>query len=87
MTGLGRTLPRVDPGQPFPQAGLQEVNSPVDVIINGKASTALNKVGWPGRVGAYRLDFQVPDGTAAGTATIQLSAAWMEGLSASLPVR
>jgi len=86
-TGLGPTLPGVDPGQPFPEAGLQEVNSPVDVIINGKASTALNKVGWPGRVGAYRLDFQVPDGTAAGTATIQLSAAWMEGLSASLPVR
>jgi len=86
-TGLGPTLPGVDPGQPFPLAALQEVNSPVDVTVNGKASTVLNKVGWPGQVGAYRIDFQVPDGTAAGTVTIQLSAAWIAGPSASLPVR
>ena len=86
-TGLGPTLPGVDPGQPFPITGLQEVNSPVDVMINGKASTVLNKVGWPGRIGAYRLDFQVPDGTSSGMATIQLSAAWIEGPSAFLPVR
>jgi hypothetical protein len=85
-TGLGPTLPGVDPGQPFPAAPLQEVNSPVDVIVNGKASTVLNKVGWPGRVGAYRLDFQVPDGTTAGMATIQLHAAWIEGPVAPLPV-
>jgi uncharacterized protein (TIGR03437 family) len=56
-------------------------------MINGKASTVLSKVGWPGRVGVYRLDFQVPDGAVAGTATIQLSAAWIEGPSAFLPVR
>jgi hypothetical protein len=86
-TGLGPTLPGVDPDQPFPADALQEVNSPVDVIVNGKATNVINKVGWPGRVGVYRLDFQVPDGTTAGTATIQLSAAWMQGLSASLPVR
>jgi len=86
-TGLGPTLPGVDPGQPFPAAELQEVNSPVDVIVNGKPSTVLNKVGWPGRVGVYRLDFRVPDGTAAGTAAIQLSAAWIDGPLASLPVR
>ena len=86
-TGLGPTLPGVDPGQPFPATGLQEVNSPVDVTVNGRASTVLNKVGWPGRANAYRLDFQVPDGTAAGAATIQLSAAWIDGPSASLPVR
>ncbi len=86
-TGLGPTLPGVDPGQPFPAAALQEVNSPVDVIINGRASTVLNKVGWPGRAGAYRLDFQVPDGTAAGAGSIQLSAAWIEGPVATLPLR
>ena len=86
-TGLGPTLPGVDPGQPFPAAGLQEVNSPVDVMINGKASNVLNKVGWPGRANTYRLDFQVPDGTVAGTAAIQLSAAWIEGPQTTLPVR
>ena len=86
-TGLGPTLPGVDPGQPFPAAALQEVNSPVDVTVNGKASTVVNKIGWPGRVGVYRVDFQVPDGTAAGAAAIQLSAGWIDGPSASLPVR
>jgi uncharacterized protein (TIGR03437 family) len=86
-TGLGPTLPGVDPGQPFPTSALQEVNSPVDVIINGKASTVINKVGWPGRVNTYRLDFQVPDGTSAGAAAIQLSAAWIAGPQSTLPVR
>jgi hypothetical protein len=85
-TGLGPTLPGVDPGQPFPSE-LQEVNSPVDVMINGKDSTVINKVGWPGRLGVYRLDFQVPEGTSGGMATIRVSAAWMEGPPLSLPVR
>ena len=85
-TGLGPTLPGVDPGQPFP-ATPQAVNSPVDVIVNGKASPVANKVGWPGRVGVYRVDFQVPDGTAAGDATVQLSAAWIQGPATSLTVR
>jgi len=86
-TGLGPTLPGVDPGQPFPAAPLQQVNSPVEVLINGKPVTVINKFGWPGRVGVYRVDFQVPDGTASGAAPIQLSAAWIEGPPASLPVR
>jgi len=85
-TGLGSTLPGVDPGQPFP-APVQEVNSPVDVIINGTSSAALTKIGWPGRVGVYRVDFQVPAGTAPGSTTVQLSAAWMQGPAASLMVR
>src|SRR5262245_1862204 len=72
-TGLGPTLPGIDPGQPFPTAELQEVNSPVAVIINGKDTIVMNKIGWPDRVDVYRLDFQVPDGTASGTATVQLS--------------
>jgi len=66
---------------------LQQVNSPVDVLINGKPAAVINKVGWPGRVGVYRVDFQVPDGTAAGAGTIQLSVAWIEGPPAPLPVR
>jgi len=66
---------------------LQEVNSPVDVMINGKDSTVINKVGWPGWLGVYRLDFQVPEGTSGGMATIRVSAAWMEGPPLSLPVR
>jgi len=66
---------------------LQQVNSPVGVLINGKPVTVINKFGWPGLVGVYRIDFQVPDGTAADTAAIQLNAAWIAGPSVSLPVR
>ena len=86
-TGLGPTLPGVDPGQPFPAAPLQEVNSPVDVLVNSKASKVLSKIGWPNLANTYRVDFQVPDGTAAGDGSIRLSAAWIEGPQAPLPIR
>ena len=86
-TGLGPTLPGVDPGQPFPATGLQEVNSPVDVTVNGRASTVLNKVGWPGAVDVFRVDFRMPDGIASGMATIQLSAAWIPGAGAQIAVK
>jgi uncharacterized protein (TIGR03437 family) len=35
-TGLGPTVPGVDFGQPFPTGVFQQVNSPVDVTLNGK---------------------------------------------------
>jgi uncharacterized protein (TIGR03437 family) len=37
-TGLGPTVPGVDPGQPFPTDAAQQVNSPVDVTVNGLIS-------------------------------------------------
>jgi uncharacterized protein (TIGR03437 family) len=62
-TGLGPTVPAVDPGQPFPTDALQQVNSPVDVTVNGQSAEVINKIGWPGQVDTYRLDFRVPDGS------------------------
>ena len=84
-TGLGPTVPRVDPGQPFPTDTLQQVNSPVDVTVNGESAEVINKIGWPGQVDTYRLDFRVPDGTAAGMAPIQLTVAWISGASVNIP--
>jgi hypothetical protein len=60
-TGLGPTAPGVEPGQPFPLDGVQVVNSPVDVTLNGQPAVVMNKSGWPGMKDTYRVDFVVPD--------------------------
>ena len=81
-TGLGPTRPGVDPGQPFPsspEVALAVVNSPIGVMVNGRPAQVVNGVGWPGLVNTYRVDFLVPDGTASGAASVQLSAAWVAG--------
>jgi len=86
-TGLGPTRPGVDPEQPFPASPLQEVNSPVEVTVNGQAAVIVNKLGWPGTIGNYRIDFRNPDGTASGMATVQLSAAFISGPPTQIPVQ
>jgi uncharacterized protein (TIGR03437 family) len=78
----------MEPGQPFP-AGPQyaQVNSPVSVLINGREVEAFNTIGWPGSSDQYRVDFVMPQGVAAGTATIQIQVAFLNGGTASIPVR
>ena len=78
-TGLGPTRPGVTPGQPFPAGPLQEVNSPVQVLVGDRSAEVLNKVGWPGFIDTYRVDFRVPEGIPAGLASVRLSAAWIAG--------
>ena len=85
--GLGPTTPGVDPGQPFPATPLQEVNSLLGVAVNGRAAVVLNRVGWPGTTGVYRVDFRVPDGTAANVASVQISAAWIQGPETKIAVQ
>jgi hypothetical protein len=77
MTNLGPTVPGIDPGQSFPTDRILEVNSPVEASVNGKLATVINKIGWPGLTNAYRLDVRVPDGTATGTALLQITAAFI----------
>jgi uncharacterized protein (TIGR03437 family) len=78
-SGLGPVNPGVDPGQPFPSSPLAIVNSPVEVTVNGKAAEVLSAVGYPGAVDGYQVNFRVPQNTAKGVATIQVSAAWIAG--------
>jgi uncharacterized protein (TIGR03437 family) len=85
--GLGPVKPGVDPGQPFPSRPLATVNSPVEVLVNGKASEVLSATGYPGAVDAYQVNFRVPPDTAKGPASIQLSAAWISGAAVSIPVQ
>ncbi|MFN7935396.1 MAG: hypothetical protein U0R19_18855 [Bryobacteraceae bacterium] len=85
-SGLGPTLPQAEPGEPFPMNSPPELNSPFEVSVNGKAAEVLNKTGWPGLVDTYRVDFRVPAGIEAGTAGVQLTAAWITGPSTPLPI-
>jgi hypothetical protein len=86
-TGLGPTVPGVDPGQPFPSDVLQPVNSPVGVSVNGQPAEVVNAIGWPGQVDTFRVDFRMPNGGATGTAAIQLTAAWITGAAVGIPVQ
>jgi uncharacterized protein (TIGR03437 family) len=86
-TGLGPTVPGVDPGQPFTTDSLFQVNSPVDVTVNGRPAEVINNIGWAGFVDTYRIDFRVPDGTRAGMASIQITAAWIAGTAVGIAVQ
>jgi len=85
--GLGPTSPGVNPGDPFPLEPIAVATSPVEVLVDGKASPAINQVGFPGTTDTYRVDFRVPDTTAAGMVPIQVSAAWVKGTAVRIPVR
>jgi len=86
-TGLGPTVPGVDPGKPFPSSPLAAVNSPVQVTVNGNQAQVLAAVGFPGAVDAYQVNFQVPPGTTKGPATVQVTAAWIVGPAATIAVQ
>jgi hypothetical protein len=86
-SGLGPTLPGVDPGQSFPTEGVQQVNSPVEISLNGESAEVVNKIGWPGQLDTYRIDFRVPAKVAPGTGTLLLSAAWINGTPVNIPVQ
>jgi hypothetical protein len=86
-TGLGPTRPGVDVGQPFPSDPPAIVNSPLQVTVNGKPAEVLGAVGLPGAVDGYQVNFRVPADIGKGTATIQVSAAWIAGTPVSIPVQ
>jgi len=86
-SGLGPTRPGVDPGQPFPVSPLQTVNSPVEANVNGSPAEVLYAGGYPGAVDRYQVNMRVPDGTAPGMATLQLTAGYIPGPLVNIPVQ
>ena len=86
-SGLGPTTPAVALGQPFPQAPLHLVNAPVEVTINGQPGEVLYAGGYPGAADAYQVNFRVPSGIVPGTATLQLTAAWIAGSEVRIAMR
>lgn len=86
-TGLGPTRASLIPGQPFPSSPLAVVNSPIEVTVNGESAEVLAAVGYPGAVDGYQVNFRVPPDTGPGTATVQISSAWIPGAPASIAVK
>jgi uncharacterized protein (TIGR03437 family) len=86
-SGLGPTVPGVEPGEAFSSAARHIVNSPVEVLVNGKPGEVLYAGGYPGAVDRYQVNFRVPDGTTAGLASVQLSSAWIAGPEVTIPVQ
>jgi uncharacterized protein (TIGR03437 family) len=86
-TGLGPTRPGLNPGAVFPNSPPQEVNSPVEVTVNGNAADVVNKIGWPGTTDTYRLDVRVPNGTAPGIAALQVAVAFIPGREVRIPIQ
>ena len=87
---LGPTTPYVMPGQPFPKFTgdpIPEVNADVEITANGQPAEVLYKIGWPGETGIYRVDFRLPPGIAPGTASLQLTAAWIPSDEVKIPVQ
>ena len=87
VTGLGPTLPGVDPGRSFTAQPLQLVNSPVAVTVNGTAAEVLYAGGYPGSVDSYQVNFRVPSGLSGGMASLEISAAWIAGPPVLLSVQ
>jgi hypothetical protein len=78
--GLGPTRPALlPPGvKPFTtEPPYEQVNSPVDIVVNGVAAEVVSAIGWPGSLDTYRVDFRVPAGARTGAASLQVSSAWI----------
>jgi hypothetical protein len=86
-TGLGPTRASLTPGLPFPSSPLAVVNSPLAVTVNGESAEVLAAVGYPGAVDGYQVNFRVPPDTGTGTATIQISSAWIPGAPVNMEVK
>jgi hypothetical protein len=88
-SGLGPAKPGTTPAgaEVFPLEPLREVNSPVEVLVGSQAVPVQNKVGWPGSLDAYRIDFQMPAGIDGNSVKLQLTAAWIPGGVVEIPVR
>ena len=86
-TDLGPTRPGVDRGAAFPSQPSVEVNSPVEVTVDGKAVEVINKIGWPAMTNVYRLDIKVPEGIAAGMSALQITSAFISGSEVKIPLQ
>jgi hypothetical protein len=87
-TGLGPVKPDLlPPGTvPFSGAPYQNVNAPVTVTVNGQEFPVINAIGWPGQRDLYWINFQLPSNAGMGTATLQLTTAWIPGPTVTIPV-
>jgi hypothetical protein len=86
-TGLGPTKQSMAPGTAFPANPLAQVNSPIQVTVNGEAVSVSAAVGYPGTTDGYQVNFQMPAGSQSGSAAVQLSAAWIPTAALTIPAQ
>jgi hypothetical protein len=86
MTGLGPVKSGLKPGEPFPSDPVVEANSPVEAALQGKPAEVINKVGWPGMVGTFRVDVRVPQGISGGSAVLQMTVAYIMVAGVAIPL-
>jgi uncharacterized protein (TIGR03437 family) len=84
---LGETLPRLSPGQTFPQDPLAEVVTEIRARVNGAAAKVDTKVGWPGETNRYRVDLRIPGRVPRGLSWLDLSANGITGPAIEVAVR
>ena len=77
------TLQATSLGPRRPRVGI----SPLEVTVGGKPAAVVKAVSWPALAETYQVDFRMPDGAAPGTATIQLTAAWVAGSEVKIAVQ
>ena len=90
LVGMGATDPPVASGQPAPGLNpgdslAQAVVEPVVMVNNQTAQVAFAGL-TPGGIGLYQINFTVPSGIAAGTASLTISQGSVNANSATLPV-
>jgi hypothetical protein len=86
-SGLGPTRPGLDPGQAFTENPLQIVNSPIEILIDGRSAEVLYAGGHPGTVDRYQVNFRLPSDSQSGLATVQLTSAWIAGSDVKIAIR
>jgi uncharacterized protein (TIGR03437 family) len=77
----------IEPGDPFPASPLAIVNSPVEIAVNGQSAEVQYAGGYPGTANTYQVNFRVPTGIPTGSASLQLTAAWVAGAGVTIPVQ
>jgi hypothetical protein len=55
--------------------------------VNGKSAPVLTAVGWPELRNLYRVDFRVPDATAAGATSLQITSAFIPSAEVKFAVQ
>ncbi|MDQ2898915.1 MAG: PEP-CTERM sorting domain-containing protein [Acidobacteriota bacterium] len=84
---LGPTRPAVGAGQAFPSSPPVPVDSLVEVRVNGRSAIVFGAVGFPGAMNGYQVNFRVPDNTAKGPASIELSSGSVAGAPVKVMVQ
>ena len=85
--GLGPTNPPTEFGAPFPKDTSVPVTSPVQVIAGGNPAEVLYAGSYPGSVDGYQVNFRLPSGVSAGSASVELQAAFVAASPVAISIQ